>query len=238
MSPNDPRTLDTLRLYDDYGHREKAELYLQPNAHTRDKLRNIERLVQAAPGEEIVELGYSSGKSSIHFARAGANVKAVDFDPMALEAANWLLTRVGPLRGNLSFEVADATAVEYGPEVNKILMLDFTEHIEDQTFAQILANIREQAPTVPVYIYTPNAWHWLELLKRLGALKQEPTHINVKGIPGLRSFLRRHHFAIEREFWVPTHLVGLRIVDRVFGAIPLVGLLFRRRVAIVARVRN
>jgi len=116
-------------------------------------------------------------------------------------------------------------------------MPDFSEHIPDRVFAAILANLGRQLPDSLLYVYTPNRSHIFEILKHRNLILKNPEgHINVKSRGELERFLRAHGWEIVSSEWRGSSIPVWRQLESALGHVPLLGRLFQRRIALVARV--
>ena len=81
-------------------------------------------------------------------------------------------------------------------------------------------------------IYTPNPYHFTELLKRHNILlKRDVTHVDYKTMPGLRKSLSERGFHVEKSYYIESHLPVLNVIERLsMKFVPF----FRRRIAILA----
>ena len=219
-------------------HEWAFDLYLNQSRHTQDKQTFLFEWVRPGAGDFILECGSSSGKTSIDFARnSDCQVLGVDFDENAVEVATSLREKHFPeLRERCQFVCDDLESMRFSSQINKVLMPDFSEHIPDRVFANILDNLAQQLPDVRLYIYTPLRSHMFELLKHRNIILKNPSgHINVKTRKELVSFLTSKGWQIEDIDWRASTIPALRYFEKVLGHLPLVGSLFQRRIAIIAR---
>jgi demethylmenaquinone methyltransferase/2-methoxy-6-polyprenyl-1,4-benzoquinol methylase len=74
--------------------------------------RRVQRILQAGPGERVLDLAAGTGTSSVVFAESGANCVACDFSLGMLQAGQARLLRNDPLgaktRGKVAFAAGDA----------------------------------------------------------------------------------------------------------------------------------
>jgi demethylmenaquinone methyltransferase / 2-methoxy-6-polyprenyl-1,4-benzoquinol methylase len=74
--------------------------------------RRVQRILQAGPGDRILDLAAGTGTSSLAFAASGADVVACDFSLGMLQAGQARITRSDPLntetRGSVAFAAGDA----------------------------------------------------------------------------------------------------------------------------------
>ena len=74
--------------------------------------RRVQRILQAGPGDRVLDLAAGTGTSSVVFARSGADVVACDFSLGMLQAGQARLLKKDPFqdktRGRVSFAAGDA----------------------------------------------------------------------------------------------------------------------------------
>jgi demethylmenaquinone methyltransferase / 2-methoxy-6-polyprenyl-1,4-benzoquinol methylase len=74
--------------------------------------RRVQRILQAGPGDRILDLAAGTGTSSLAFAASGADVVACDFSLGMLQAGQARITKSDPLntetRGSVAFAAGDA----------------------------------------------------------------------------------------------------------------------------------
>ncbi len=234
----DDLTDQQLLLLDHNNHFGAFTGYLNKSRHSVDKQGFLRAWVKPDAGDFILECGSSSGKTSIDFAsKCSCRCLGVDFDPDAIAISTALREEHFPeLKDLCSFELGDLTAIPLDRQINKILMPDFTEHIPDRVFSGILRNIRTQLQTVRLYIYTPLRSHIFEILKHNDLILRNPSgHINVKTRTELITFLTEHGWEIEHVSWRTSSIPVFKYAEMVLGRIPLIGSLFQRRIAVIAR---
>ena len=79
--------------------------------------KRVQRILQAGPGERVLDLAAGTGSSSLTFAAAGANCVACDFSFGMLQAGQARLTARDPLqdktRGRVAFAAGDALKLPF-----------------------------------------------------------------------------------------------------------------------------
>jgi len=74
--------------------------------------RRVQRILQAGPGDRVLDLAAGTGTSSLSFAASGADVVACDFSLGMLQAGQERLTKSAPLpakmAGSVAFAAGDA----------------------------------------------------------------------------------------------------------------------------------
>lgn len=190
-----------------------ADAYREQTRWTRLRLAAVEELVAPAPGERILDLGCTAGAIAHFLSTFGCEAVGVDSEPRAIERARSLFPE-------LRFEVADVAALPFpGASFDKAVAADLVEHLEDDTFEGMLAEVtRVLVPGGTFSIYTPNPRHLIERLKeREILLAQNPTHIGLRTAPELRAALERAGFAVDRDEWRSSFFPVLRTLERAVG---------------------
>jgi trans-aconitate 2-methyltransferase len=190
----------------------------------------VRDLLDPQPGDRVLDLGCAAGAITHYLSTFDAEPVGIDFEPLAIERARELFP-------GLRFEVADATQLPFtDASFDKAVAADFVEHIEDETFVAMCAELRRVlVPGGLFAIYAPNPRHLIERMKeRDFVLAQNPTHIGLRDADHMRRVLEQGGFDVVRSEWRPSFFRGLRSVERVAG--PRLEL-FRYRVCVLAQAR-
>jgi SAM-dependent methyltransferase len=190
-----------------------AQAYLRQTPWTLLRLEVVRALVEPHAGERVLDLGCAAGAVSHFLSTFGCETVGVDAEPLAIEAARGLFPR-------LRFEVADVAELPFpDASFDKAVAADLVEHLDDETFARMLAEVRRVlAPGGTLSLYTPNPGHPIELLKaRNLVLAQNPTHIGLRTAPELVRALEQAGFRVDRNEWRPSFYPLLRAVERLGG---------------------
>ncbi len=226
---------DFTHLYEGYPHEKAARGWLGSSLFHSNKHRNVLAFVKPQAHDVIVEAGSSSGKLTIDCALKGAKVIGVDLDPNALEVSRAVLRLFPEVKDRVQFILGDLTEMTLPSEANKVLLIDFTEHLEDDFLKKMLLNFQRTIPHFTLYIYTPNRTHFFEYLRiRNIILKENKTHIGLRTMAEYKAILVPLGFTITRAFHLPSHVPVLRYVEWVLSYLPGIGQYFKRRVCIQA----
>jgi 2-polyprenyl-3-methyl-5-hydroxy-6-metoxy-1,4-benzoquinol methylase len=214
--------------YDETFMRKMATEYAEHTPWTRLRLATVRDLVDPHEGERVLDLGCAAGAITHFLSGFGCRVVGVDAEALAIETASSTFPE-------LEFVQADVAELPFEDgSYDKAVAADLVEHLEDETFARMLAEThRVLVDGGTLSIYTPNPKHLIERLKaRDLILAQNPTHIGLRDAETLAGFLVRSGFDVERSEWRPSFYHGLRAVERVAGRkLPL----FRYRLCLRAR---
>lgn len=227
---------DYLKLYSkEYhqSHLDWAEEESRIYCHYRDRYR---ALVQPKNEERVLEIGCSSGKTTLDFARAGCEVIAVDFDENAISLAQNLL-RDKELTDQVTFlhcSADDPKIMDF--EFDKVTMLDFVEHVPDSVIQNILTNLKKKCFQGEIFIYTPDRHHFTEILRDKGIISQDPTHVNLKSRKEWIDFFEKSGLKIVELKRETSHWPLLKNFESLFNSIPFVGSLMTRSISICGKL--
>ena len=216
--------------YDDRFMDTMATEYLDRTPWTELRLEAVRDLLDPQPGDRVLDLGCAAGAITHYLSTFDAEPVGIDLQPLAIERARELFP-------GLRFEVADATQLPFADgSFDKAVAADFVEHIEDETFVAMCAELRRiLVPGGLFAIYAPNPRHLIERMKeRDFVLAQNPTHIGLRDADHMRRVLEQGGFDVVRSEWRPSFFRGLRSVEKVAG--PRLEL-FRYRVCVLAQAR-
>jgi cyclopropane fatty-acyl-phospholipid synthase-like methyltransferase len=219
-------------------HRDAFQSYLRAKNHAIDKAKFIRKWMTLNDRDTVMECGSSSGKTSVDLAHhSGCRVIGIDFQDEAIAVSCAMRDKYFPkLKSRVEFLKGDLRNMRFDRKISKVLMPDFTEHVPDDILSEILQNIGKQLPHAILYVYTPDRSHIFEILRHRGILlKNPPGHVNVKSARELKEFLKRQNWEIQRYQWRPSHIPIVRIFEMALSYLPIIGKLFRRRIAIIAR---
>ena len=217
----------------DYFEGEGAAHLTDPgSAFQRYRIAKLEELCGPRAADRVVDLGCGWGTFGFAWAGRAAEIVGVDFSQRAVELCRRRLARE-PHEG-LRFVRADAaeTGLEAGAW-NLVVAADLFEHLYPEDSARVAREAyRLLAPGGRFAVWTPNPGHVLEMLRRRGLLRPDPTHVDYKTMHGMKRLLSDAGFAIERAYFAESHVPGLRVAERLLqGAVPFL----RRRIAVLGR---
>ena len=215
----------TLDLYSDEYHRRLADPGESFSAHYAAEYT---RLVRPVKGESVLEIGCASGRTSELLLERGVDVTGIDFDERACESSRARLERFGE-RSKVVCASADAIT-DFSP-YDKVLMLDFVEHVDDALLGRILDNMRSKYDG-PVFVYTPNLFHPYEWAQRLHLVSGDPTHINVKPWWRWKSFFESLGMRVVRSEPATSHPRWLAAIERPLLRVPLLNRIFIRSIGL------
>lgn len=226
-------------LYTGYPHERAARGWIQGTRFQRYKQRNVMKIINPKPGDVILECGSSSGKLTVDAGMRGAKVYGVDLDPNAIEVGEALLRLYPEAKGKVTFQQGDLTEMDFASDINKVLLIDFTEHLRDDFFIKMLENFKRTIPSFQLFIYTPNRTHLFEYLRSKNwLLKENKTHIGLRTMDEYQHILTAHGYKLLEAYHLASHVPVYRQLETVLSWLPVVGHYFRRRVCITAEFRG
>lgn len=231
MTRKELTAYDVAEHYDDAYFADLSSRYRTRNRFARRRIANVFSLLPELSGRTLVDLGCGMGTFTIEAAGRGARAIGVDPAPAAVSAASAVAAAEGAEGAH--FVRADAVRLPLrAAAADVVLAADLTEHLDDVTLARILREAgRILTAGGRLVLYTPDRQHLFERLRERGVMKQDPSHIAVRSAAELRAAVESAGFEIERITWLPSHLPGLALAERLLArSIPLL----RRRIGLIA----
>ncbi|MFQ5858718.1 MAG: methyltransferase domain-containing protein [Anaerolineae bacterium] len=141
---------------------EYADFLAGGGRQLRPRLARALELANLAPGMHVVDIGCGRGEITLHAARRGAVVTAVDFSEDCLDITSRTL-KLGPpaARARVRLARADGAALPLADKsAHRVFCLDVVEHLQPWQFRLALAEIRRVLrPDGYAVIHTlPNRW--------------------------------------------------------------------------------
>lgn len=197
----------------------------------RYRVREVLNLCGNPSEVRAVDLGCGWGTISIALSGHAEFIVGVDFARASLKVC---ASRHDPdEHPNLVFIQSDARLTGLrGGAWDLVVAADLVEHLYLQDTEAVYREAwRLLRPNGRFVVWTPSPTHLLERLRRWGILTPDPTHVDYKTLHQIRTDLTRFGFRIVEARHVPSHLPGLRMVERIGQRwIPSL----RRRVAVAA----
>lgn len=187
-------------------------------------------LMNIGPDDRVADFGCGIG-TLLHYLDQYGNYDGVDFSPDFIAAAKQLKPEGARARFHCE-DIIDFCAANPS-SFDVATTLDFSEHIDDDTFRLIYSSIHECLKEGGrLYLHTPNLDFFLERAKDIGVIKQFPEHIAVRNGADTVSLLKECGFADCKVETIP-HYNILRHLHRL-SHLPFVGRLFGARLWIEA----
>jgi SAM-dependent methyltransferase len=182
------------------------------------------------PSDKILDLGCADGRHTRMLAPVVGHIIGIDFS----EAAIRIASSGGGDPDRIEFVHADASRMSAidAASIDKIVAIDFFEHVDDALLERILSECwRVLKPVGRVVFYTPCASHYVERMKAAGfLLRQIPGHIAVRDGHAYRRLAKALPWDSIDISYLPSEYPLFRLIDRMMMQVPLLGPLFRFRV--------
>lgn len=189
--------------------------------------------IELPPNANVMDVGCGTGLLAGVLASRCDSYTGVDFSEAMVQQAcesahanSWQ---------NCRFICADAAKfMRHRPgEWDAIFMLDISEHVPDNEWAEIVnATCVALKPGGKAYLHTPNLDFFLERLKQYGVMRQFPEHIAVRdAMQNMRFFHSAGYSAITCS-WLPHYNILGRFHP--LSKLPVVGKYFAARLWVVA----
>ena len=202
----------------------------------KDKpLYRLERLLkyfECRKADVVGDFGCGDGMLAEVLKDGVAEYRGVDFSEEFIRAARNRIS--GRNFTNATFECDDIDhfCKRYPNYYDKAFTLDFSEHIYDDVFREVYASIRHSLKDRgKLFIHTPNANFFIEVLKRTGIMRQFPEHIAVRNAEHYVRLLKEVGFEKIDVHYLP-HYLGVLAPFHVFSGLPLLGRYFKARLLI------
>lgn len=199
----------------------------------RYRVGHVLALADPGPDDRVVDLGCGWGTFEWVLGPRVREIVGVDFSARSIALCNERLAR-NP-HPSIRFLQADAGDTGLGGgRYDLVICADLLEHLYPVDSARVVAEAyRLLRPGGRFSVWTPHRGHILEILKnRSILLKPDPSHVDYKSMRTVQELLRGAGFHIEKAGYAPSHLPGLRPLERLFqSAVPLL----RRRIAVLGR---
>jgi len=220
-------------FYDSTDYFDGAHLTDLESPFQRYRVASVLALHTPEPGARVVDLG--CGWGTFEFALSGRveSILGVDFSRRSIELCRRLLAERPA--DDIDFLCADAGATGLeSASCDVVLAADLFEHLYPDDSARVAEEaFRILRPGGKFVTWTPHRGHILEVLKNNDILlRRDVSHVDYKSMAEMKRLLGQAGFEVERAYYAPSHVPGLRLVERALQ--PLVPLL-RRRIAVLGR---
>lgn len=214
------------------------EQYYQTLPVDSDRIEMLLRHFDLTADDTVCEIGCAAG----HFlaAIAGSIKSGIGIDTAAAAIVAASRRKADNKLDNIEFR--QLAAQDYANDAanaghfSYVLLMDVTEHIDDEVQAEVLLAARKLLrKDGKLIVHTPNLSYWLERLKDWGVIRQIYGHIAVRNEAQYLQALTQAGFGRCDVIGLAHYRQPLRSVDLLLRRIPLLGRLFRARLFIVAR---
>lgn len=202
------------------------------------RIRQILSHISFGPSDVVCEFGCGLGHILIAASRQIHHGTGIDVSKYAVSSAAASVKKAGIK--NLDFKSIDIKSLgsisEYAEHFNKVLMMDISEHLYDNTLLEFLQSAKSVLkPGGQLILHTPNADYYLERMKaRNLVLKQFESHIAVRSYSQHIPILETAGFSVIEAQYLPHYNRVLNLLDKVFMRLPFIKRYFQARILITA----
>lgn len=207
--------------------------------HVR-RIRQIVKNLEFDVSDLVCEFGCGLGHIQMAIAGKIQQGVGIDVSEYAITRARESVDKAS--LSNLEFNTYDiiqlGEAEDYQSRFDKVLMMDISEHLYDDTLLKFLHSAKRiLKPSGSLILHTPNANYYLERMKaRNFILKQFESHIAVRNFQQHVPLLQAAGFSEIEVKYLPHYNRVLGTLDRVLSQIPLIKTLFQARILITAKL--
>jgi 2-polyprenyl-6-hydroxyphenyl methylase/3-demethylubiquinone-9 3-methyltransferase len=199
------------------------------------RIAKLLKFVTLHPKDHVADFGCGNGMLMPLIAPAVASYTGVDFSEAFIAAANQ--RNESGAWNNVEFHCASIQDFcKNQPQTyDKAFALDFSEHVLDDDWKDILIHIRQSLkPGGKLYLHTPNADFFIERMKQHNIiLKQFPEHVAVRNAEQNIVLLKASGFCVANICMLPHYLRILKPLH-IFSFLPGIGKYFKARIFIEA----
>lgn len=198
-APARRRDRDAVEIRGDYQARALESPWAAQRFWHAAKIRLLDRVAPARPGQRVADAGCGSGVIASHLADSGATVVGFDSNPAAIDFA-----RQAYGRPNLSFVLGPFERILDQAPFDQVICLEVLEHLYlEQAEATLALFARAAAPGATLFVTTPNVrsgWPVIEwALDRSGLVPtlDEAQHLTLFSRDRLRGCCERAGWQVE-----------------------------------------
>ncbi|MFQ6002911.1 MAG: methyltransferase domain-containing protein [Candidatus Zixiibacteriota bacterium] len=227
-----------MNIYDDSYYMTLKEEYMSDSAWKKNRIANVMKLLSGLEvrNASILDIACGIGTFTIELHKKKLFAIGLDNSLNAITVSSRLFKDITLAKG--SFIASDALSLPFVARSFDILICaDFIEHITSKDYERLIEECwRILKPRGYILIYTPNKWHFLELMMRYNIiLKKDESHIDIKTMSKTLLPLKEAGFHIMKHYYRPTHIKLLKGFEYLLMHVPFVGELFRRRICVLAQ---
>lgn len=198
--------------------------------------RRLERLIKYMPvnnADTVADFACGNGNLMKHVAPKVKSYMGVDFSRPFIDAANDRKRQLRIENAKFFCSSIKEFCKENTDQFDVGFAMDFSEHVYDEEWLEILRSIRMSLRNNGrLYLHTPNANFFLEIMKAHGVVRQFPEHIAVRTPEHNSALLEKAGFCVNK-LMLNAHYNILRYIHPL-SYIPLIGKYLKARILIEA----
>jgi len=124
-------------------------------------------------------------------------------------------------------------AKKFSNYYKKIFMMDVTEHLDDETMLEIIKDCHKMLKkNGKLFIHTPNGMYFLEILKKIGIIKQTAGHIAIRSYNQYKKLIKKTDFSNIKIVYLNHYIIFLKPFYYL-SYVPFIGDYFKARLLII-----
>lgn len=213
---------------------EPKDLFRYQSLWMKDRIKNVLELSSPRSSGLILDLGCGMGTFTVVYSILLQYVVGVDFSPSVLSIARQLIIRYGKL-DSANLVCADVRKLPLrGRIFHSVISADLVEHLTQPIYEGFL---RESKRTLRddgrIFIYTPNASHVFEKLKRHRViLREDAGHVALRTLTQMVESIEAADLKVLRAYYRPSYMPMFELIERALSIIPLLRPYFGRRICV------
>ncbi len=199
-----------------------------------ERLKRLLKYIKLAPDYAVADFACGSGIMMELIADKVKRYVGVDFSKSFIQSAIKKQKLLGIRNAEFSHSRIKDFCDKFGERFDVGLAMDFSEHVYDKEYLEILKSIRASLKKYgTLYVHTPNAYFFMEIMKAGNLIfRQFPEHIAVRTPEHNLSLLKEAGFSGTKLIAL-AHYNALKCVHPL-SYLPVVGKYFKARIFIIA----
>ncbi len=211
-------------LRDFYG-----EAYVSAFQTETRRLRRLVRFMRLEPHMVVADFACGSGLLLREIHHRVGFYHGIDFSSEFIEQAQRHQKNLSIKNASFHCESIVDFCSRHPHEMDRAFAMDFSEHIYDHDFVEIFQAIHSTLKRDGrLYLHTPNAAFFLEILKAKGILPQIPGHIAVRHAIDTIKLLKIANFKEVDILYLPHYMWQMAWLHPI-SSFPMLGKYFRAR---------
>lgn len=202
------------------------------------RIKQLLRYLELEDTFVVADFACGSGMLMKYVAPSVKQYLGVDFSEMFIRVANEKKRQLEIKNADFYCSSINDFCKENIGEFDVGFMIDFSEHVYDEQFLEILKDIKlSLRQNGKLFLHSPNENYFIEKLKKHNfILKQFPEHVAIRTLEDNISLLEKSGFSIKVTRFIP-HYNVLKYLHFV-SYLPIIGKWFQARIFIEAVARK